>query len=186
MSKAEQTKAALFACARQLFWSRGYSNVPLREIARAVGVDVALIARYFGSKIGLFDATLEGLPELDPSSIDDRGALVEFVVNLLVAVPRDGTRPAATTFVLMNAGDPEVGEAVRELFESKWQQPLDAIIGDKEKAALFTAVMFGMSMAENTLRLGAIASPQSDEYKDQLRGLLMAALTVEQTRRRQI
>ena len=179
MSKANRTKAALLGHARQQFWSKGFSNVALREIAGAAGVDVALISRYFGSKRGLFDATLEDLPTLDSRAIENSDALIDVVVDLFVAAPRDGSRPSATTLILVNAGDPEVGDAIRKLYDIKWQRQLHAIIGDEEKAALFTAAMFGMSVAEKRLHLSGIAPPQSDAYRAQLRGILTAALAIE-------
>ena len=53
----------------KIFWSKGYSNVSVREISNAAGVDVALIARYFGSKRGLFEATLENLTKIEAKDV---------------------------------------------------------------------------------------------------------------------
>jgi AcrR family transcriptional regulator len=77
----------LLAAAQQLFAERGYQRVTTREIAEQAGVDATLIARYFGSKAGLYLATLraelgEGPPPdlLEPERmaallgrVDDRG-----------------------------------------------------------------------------------------------------------------
>ena len=65
MNKSSDTKQLLLANACKIFWSKGYSNVSVREIAKAAGVDVALIARYFGSKRGLFEATFDNLTKTD-------------------------------------------------------------------------------------------------------------------------
>ena len=48
----------LLAAAQQLFAERGYDRVTTREIAEQAGVDATLIARYFGSKAGLYLAAL--------------------------------------------------------------------------------------------------------------------------------
>lgn len=45
--------------ARGEFAAKGFRATTLRSIAALVGVDVALIAHYFGNKEGLFAATLE-------------------------------------------------------------------------------------------------------------------------------
>lgn len=58
----DRNKQRLLAAAREEFSSRGFRSVTLRSIAAQAGVDVALIARHFGSKDGLFAATVE-LPE---------------------------------------------------------------------------------------------------------------------------
>ena len=56
---AAATQERLLACARRRFLQESYDNVGLREIAGDAGVDVALIARYFGSKEELQLATIE-------------------------------------------------------------------------------------------------------------------------------
>jgi AcrR family transcriptional regulator len=48
----------LLAAAQELFAERGYERVTTREIAERAGVDATLIARYFGSKAGLYLASL--------------------------------------------------------------------------------------------------------------------------------
>lgn len=73
-------KRRLLDAAREQFSSKGFRSVTLRSIAAQAGVDVALIARHFGSKDGLFAATVE-LPESAPEilisalsgSIHDQG-----------------------------------------------------------------------------------------------------------------
>lgn len=175
MSKSQQTKDLLLLHAQRLFWSRGFSNVSLREIARAAGADVALVSRYFGSKRGLFMATLESLPVLDAKEIRDVTSLIDFVVHAFCVAERDADTPPASAMILINAGDPEVGALVRQKYQENWQEPLQEILKDSSKAALFSASMLGMSVAEKTLHLSGIAEPDSADYERQLRTLLTAA-----------
>lgn len=49
--------------ARAEFAAKGFRGATLRSIAAAAGVDVALIAHYFGSKAGLFAETLDLPPD---------------------------------------------------------------------------------------------------------------------------
>jgi AcrR family transcriptional regulator len=77
----------LLAAAQLLFAERGYERVTTRDIAERAGVDATLIARYFGSKAGLYLAALrmelgDGPPPdlLEPTRmtallgrVDDRG-----------------------------------------------------------------------------------------------------------------
>lgn len=55
---AQASREALLAAARELFDAVGYDRATTREIGERAGVDAALIARYFGSKEGLFLAAL--------------------------------------------------------------------------------------------------------------------------------
>ena len=71
MNKSEKTKFKIFEEAKKLFWNYGYSNVSVRQIAKAAKVDVALIPRYYSSKLGLFKATLDRFNWVDDIDIND-------------------------------------------------------------------------------------------------------------------
>lgn len=176
MARREETKEKLLNEGRNLFWNRGYSNVSLRDIAGAAGVDVALISRYFGSKLGLFTATIDLIDDIDPAQITSPADLVEAIVQIYICTPRDTGAPSALGLILTNAGDPEAGAVLRAAYMRKWQGPMDQIIGDPHRAALFSAAMLGMAVAEKTLHLPGIAAHHSPAFEAQLRTLLMAAL----------
>lgn len=55
---AEATRAAILQAATHRFSRESYDDVGMRDIAGDVGVDAALISRYFGSKEDLFIAVL--------------------------------------------------------------------------------------------------------------------------------
>ncbi|MEA2183418.1 MAG: hypothetical protein QOF69_2603 [Solirubrobacteraceae bacterium] len=59
---AQASRQALLDAADALFDERGYDAATVRDIGERAGVDAALIARYFGSKEGLYLATLEQEP----------------------------------------------------------------------------------------------------------------------------
>src|SRR6195952_65718 len=71
---AEGTRADILAAARKRFGDEGYERTTLRAVAGDVGVDAALVIRYFGSKQDLFaaaaDFTLD-LPDLTGMDPDD-------------------------------------------------------------------------------------------------------------------
>lgn len=175
MTKAQKTRENLLSNARALLWRYGYANVTLRQIARAAGVDVALISRYFGSKRGLFEATLEGA--FDTPEVNSPAALVDLVVHLFTSAPRDVTQPSVLHLMLMNAQDEEVGALVRAAQQGTMQTMVENALGDRTRAALFMAVLLGMMVAEKSLHLDGIATFESPEYEAQLRHMLNAALT---------
>jgi AcrR family transcriptional regulator len=57
-------KERILDAAERLFAQRGYYGVPLRDINRAAGVDVALVGYHFGGKRELFGAVFERRAEL--------------------------------------------------------------------------------------------------------------------------
>lgn len=97
---AAETRAALLAAARLRFARDGYEATNLRDIAADVGVNVALISRYFGSKEGLFQTVIafdrnriaqamQGPPErlgerlLKNALVDPAGSDYDLFVTLL-------------------------------------------------------------------------------------------------------
>jgi AcrR family transcriptional regulator len=72
---ASQTRADILSAARRRFAAEGYERTTLRAIAADVGVDAALVIRYFGSKQDLFAAAVDfsiELPDLlnvDPDQV---------------------------------------------------------------------------------------------------------------------
>ena len=175
MSRSETTRDRLLHHARTLLWTHGYSNVSLRQIAAAAGVDVALIARYFGSKRGLFEATLDGAFDLPP--VTSETALVEMVVALFTTSPCGETAPTVLQLLLMNAHDEQVGGVVRAAHHTGMQSRLDRLLGDPRRAALFMAAVLAMSVAEKSLRLPGIGPHDTHDYAAQLRHMLGAALS---------
>lgn len=68
---ASQTRADILSAARRRFATEGYERTTLRAVAADVGVDAALVIRYFGTKQDLFAAAAEFAIELpDLSSVD--------------------------------------------------------------------------------------------------------------------
>ncbi len=71
---AAQTRADILSAARRRFGSEGYERTTLRAVAADVGVDAALVIRYFGSKQDLFAAAADfeiDLPDLSNVDPDD-------------------------------------------------------------------------------------------------------------------
>jgi AcrR family transcriptional regulator len=71
---AAQTRADILSAARRRFATDGYEPTTLRAIAADVGVDAALVTRYFGSKQDLFATATEfriDLPDLSDAGPDD-------------------------------------------------------------------------------------------------------------------
>lgn len=78
---AEATRAGLLRAARRRFAVLGYDRTTTRDIAADAGVNVSLIARYFGSKDGLFAAVVEDSPQvLDDQPAPTPESLVESMI----------------------------------------------------------------------------------------------------------
>ncbi len=176
MTDAHSTQHKLITQARALFWTRGYSNVGLREIAKGAGVDVALISRYFGGKKGLFDATLEEARHVDFFGDATRETLVDAFEHLLVSKHHSPCELSVLDLLLTNVSDADVGETVRAMLKTKLEDPLAELLGNTDQVTLFMSVVLGVSVMEKTSPPSGQPKAHSADYTRQVRHLLDSAL----------
>lgn len=181
MRKSNKTREKLLAVAHEAFWKKGYSNVSVRDIAQGASVDVALISRYFGGKLGLFEATLDSAfvwPALFAEGADP----IEVAIAKYANPQTDAVEISATRMIIANAGDPEVGDLVRQRLWENILAPLQERLGGEAIApnlALFIATVLGASMSRQILRLPAMAQATPEEYARQLRHMIDAAMAYQ-------
>ena len=181
MGNSDSTREKLLAAATEAFWEQGYSNTSLRQIAKIAGVDVALISRYFGGKLKLFETALTaGLywPEL----IDPDNDPVKVAIAKYTASSSEDHKFSTTRMIVMNANDPQVGDMVRRTLFDTLVAPLESRMGGKNAAAqlaMFFSVIIGASVARHSLRMPGMADVDADTHAQQLRYLIDAALKFE-------
>ncbi len=165
------TRERIREAARVRFLAEGYQAVSLRSVAAEASVDVALVSYYFGSKQGLFAATM-ALP-VNPADIfqkvleGDLDTLPERALRALLAVwDAEETGGPLRTVAATAVSDPEVTRLFRELVGRELVDQLAARLGDpggRERAAAFIAQLAGIIFSRHLLRLEPIASMPADE-----------------------
>ncbi|MEM7508151.1 MAG: TetR family transcriptional regulator [Pseudomonadota bacterium] len=172
---ADATRNALLVAARTEFQRAGYEGASTRKIAADAGCNIALISRYFGAKIGLFEAVMEGCIDLSPlaglSPEDMASSLADIALKktdaqsgfdpLVVAIRSSGSATAQET-IRKQLGDPMVDE-------------LAALIGGddaKQKAGVILSLVSGIYVGRVAIGASAMAVGQDDV----LRPLITAAL----------
>ncbi|MEM6588067.1 MAG: TetR family transcriptional regulator [Pseudomonadota bacterium] len=178
MTKTHSTRDKLLDAARDLFWTRGYSNVSVRDITGAAGVDVALVSRYFGGKQGLFEATLTVIPHWPALEADDAQVLEEAVASF--SHPYDPATEEANPFTMLLANiiDPEMGDRIRDLVQTALAEPLAKKLGgdrSDDRAALILAALFGIAMMRKNFRLKALKDLSPDDIAARTDQLVQAA-----------
>lgn len=182
---AAATRAAILAAAHQRFLRESYDSIGLREIAGDVGVDVALIGRYFGGKEGLFRDVV--LAEKEDKLFRDPMTAAELPAYLaqLVVEDEDGDRQRRMEmFIIMlrSASSPKAGEIIRDLVHRDVLGPLATIIGDTHaelRANMLLAILMGIGVLRSIMEVEALGgSPeQRAECETRFRCLFEAALT---------
>ena len=133
---AAATRAAILCAARQRFRSEGYDEVGMRDIARDVGCDPALVSRYFGSKEELFGQVL--------SACGDNGACMMEVpreqfgahyARQLVFEPNDCDGMEIVLIMLRASGSAKAAEMVRRATVDEFLKPFAQWLGGEQAEA---------------------------------------------------
>ncbi len=124
---AERTRTAILNAAQTLFSTRGFANTGVREVAELAEVNSALVGRYFGSKEGLFRATLERVIDITPLLREDRRH--RFGVDMMAALfdTQDASGPLA--MMILSAADPAAHATSVEFLQTKVIAPLARWLG---------------------------------------------------------
>jgi len=162
------TRAAILQSALHQFTRHGYGGVGIREIADGAGADKALIARYFGSKEGLF---AEAVPAtFDPTALLD-GERADFgrrlAMHIVEADAHKDIDPMLAT--IRSLGDAAACEQLRHGLEQRFITAVAEWIGTDDaphRAALLTAQVLGLSIAINVLSLPTLTTIGRDQLID--------------------
>lgn len=160
---AEGTRADILAAARRRFAGDGYERTTLRAIAGDVGVDPALVIRYFGSKQLLFAAAAEfaiQLPDLTGLAPDD---MADQLLERFFAVWE-----ADMTFVaLLRAAMTSVSaaETMRQVFATQVAPTLATVAPDHpaSRAVLMGSFVIGLATTRYVLEVPAAKAIDRDE-----------------------
>ncbi|WP_437050359.1 TetR family transcriptional regulator [Streptomyces sp. enrichment culture] len=133
------TRESLVSAARTLFLERGYRRTTLRAVARAAGVDPALIAYHFGSKKGLFADVMQfqcaHALAMDDVLVGDPVTLPHRLIDAVTGLWED-----ADFLRLTHQGD-EAAEVIREYLEHELTARLAEFLGGRDATARATAVV---------------------------------------------
>ena len=169
-----QARDLLLAAAQELFAERGYARTTTRDLAEAAGVDATLIARYFGSKAGLYLAALRA--ELGEGTPPDL-LQPERMAALLGRLDERGPGPVFQSAVSAHE-DPAVQAAAKEALHARLVTPLReryAAAGADQpqlRAELAAAAFAGVALGRASGAFDALAQADPDELVDLLQRLL--------------
>lgn len=182
---AAATREKLLAAARSRFLQESYESVGLRDVARDVGVDVALIGRYFGSKEKLFRAVLNnqegnwgglGLAAAD---------LAESLAEMLSDRSHDTEHVERLLIMLRSAASPQAAAIVSSTFQDDVLEPLAKIVGGADaqaRAAMALGIMMGTKVVRTFIGLDDACQLEPAAFHDKIVDILRLALTPSEER----
>ncbi|MHA7217993.1 TetR/AcrR family transcriptional regulator [Arthrobacter sp. MDT1-48-3] len=172
---ATVTRRALVRAARRRFATDGYRATTVRQIASDVGVNVALINRYFGSKEGLFEACMNRtVDELDTANRAPAVGVDDVIGRLITHVVEspNADDPLQLLLLLRSSGDENADRIRRRTLESFTRRLAGAAgwsTGDPGtehllvRAQIAMATMLGLVMLRTSTGVQPAASATSDD-----------------------
>ena len=172
-AQADKTKEAILKAARRVFVAQGYAQAGVRDIAADADANPALIARYFGSKLELFEAALAA--SLD-AEVFTRLNKKEFGATMadMFCAPHNQEAANPLQMILYASGDPAAREVALKQLQARIITPLEAWFGTKhahERVAQFLAIATGFL----TYRLMLPLKPMQDDVSKSMRAWLARA-----------
>ncbi|WDZ89430.1 TetR/AcrR family transcriptional regulator [Nocardiopsis sp. HUAS JQ3] len=160
------SRGAVVAAARRLFFEHGYKGVTVRDIAAAAGVSPALVIKHHGSKAELFNEV--GPHDLPLAELDlPRSAIGRALVRKVLARREHGAPEGwlATTAHVRESPDPDRSRAE---VRAKLLDSVGALLGDttpgRRYASAVSCQMLGL--AEGVRVLGMF--PEEETSREEL------------------
>ena len=163
--------ARIVAAARDEFAEHGWAGTTIRAVARASGVDPALVYHYFGSKEGLLDAAtnppqkwLESIAKVWTTPIDQLGAAL--ITLLLASWADDEIGPTLRAVLQTAAHEPATREKLRSIVEGSLMGVSQLGSDERDRlvrSGLVSSQMLGFALMRYLWKIEPIASMAEDE-----------------------
>lgn len=147
---AEATRAAILEAARERFARESYDDVGMRDIAGDVGVDAALVSRYFGSKEDLFVTVLDSCSNGSELMEGDRAEFGRRVARAVIFEPAKEGKLKGLLIMLRSVGSTKAMELVQRTGSERFFNPFAAWVGGEDaavRARLAWATIMGMAVS---------------------------------------
>lgn len=160
---ASQTRADILSAARRRFGAEGYERTTLRAVAADVGVDAALVIRYFGSKQDLFAAAADFSIELPDLSGVDADEVAGILLPRFFAVWEEDETFLALLRAAMTS--PVAADSLRKVFETQVAPKLITATPDNpvQRTGLMGAFVIGLATTRYVLKSPPIATLSREE-----------------------
>jgi len=160
---ATQTRADILSAARRRFGAEGYERTTWRAVAADVGVDAALVIRYFGSKQDLFAEAADFSIELPDMSGVDPDEVAGILLPRFFAVWEEDETFLALLRAAMTS--PVAADTLRKVFAQQVAPKLVTATPDNpvQRIGLMGAFVIGLATTRYVLKNPPIANLGRDE-----------------------
>jgi AcrR family transcriptional regulator len=183
---APAARDRILAAAREEFSERGYEKTSVRGIAKAAGVDSALVHHYFGTKEQVFEASIEVAfgPLLSaPGSIAEGplDGVGERLARFFFGVWENPATRKALLAIIRSAVNNEVAASVfRRLISAQLLRRVAAQLDTPDaelRAELAAAQLVGIAMLRYVIKVEPLASANPEQIIARVAPVIQAHLT---------
>lgn len=176
---ASATREAILRAAVKRFASESYDDVGMRDLARDVGVDPALIVRYFGSKEELFAEAIKSCDVHDEIMTEPRAMFGERLANEIVFDTASEESNQKVQILFRSVSSEKAKEIVRKAAVEQFVRPFEAWI-DKPDAAirvrLAAGLLMGMELTKELLGELRLTPEECQELERRLATMLQSII----------
>jgi AcrR family transcriptional regulator len=176
---AEATRAAILAAARGRFARDSYDDVGMRDIAGDVGVDAALVSRYFGSKEELFVAVLDSCENGADLMAGDRHDFGRRVAQEVVFEAKSESKLRGLLILLRSIGSAKAMELVQRTGHERFFKPFAEWVGGENaavRARLATGFIMGMAVSREITGGYDLTPADCDRMRDRMAAILQSII----------
>jgi AcrR family transcriptional regulator len=184
-----ESRQRILEAARAHFRDHGYAGTTVRSVAAEAGVDPAMVFYFFGTKQGLFAATIE-MPAHVPPAIEsiftgDLEGLGDRIIRTLLENLDKSDRPP---LVLLTRSAPTHDQSetlLLEFIDREITGRLVALLDTPDaamRAGMVNVQLLGLAVARHIIRVEPIASASVDELVARFGPIIQHCLTGPATR----
>ncbi|MCI3279074.1 TetR/AcrR family transcriptional regulator [Streptomyces cylindrosporus] len=184
--ESADTRDRILNVAREEFSERGYDKTSVRGIAKAAGVDSALVHHYFGTKEQVFEAAIEVAfaPALNAPEAVAEGPLDgvgERLTRFIFGIWENPTTRTPLLAILRSAVNNEAAAAVfRRLVASQLLRRVAAQLDQPDaelRAELAAAQLVGCAMLRYVIKVEPLASADVEQVIARVAPVVQGHLT---------
>lgn len=176
---AEATRSAILDAARERFARESYDDVGLRDIAGHVGVDAALVSRYFGSKEELFETVIDSCGKGGELMSGDRATFGQRVARDVIFEPKSETKLMGLMIMLRSISSTKAMEVVQRNANTRFHGPFADWVGGPDgavRARLAAGFIMGMAISRDITGGYSLTPEECEQMVERMAAILQALI----------
>jgi AcrR family transcriptional regulator len=167
------------SAAQERFTRESYDDVGMRDIAGDVGVDAALVSRYFGSKEDLFTSVLDSCSNGAELMDGDRAQFGRRIAHEVIFEPKNEGKLKGLLIMLRSVGSTKAMELVQRTGTERFFNPFANWVGGEDamvRTRLAAATIMGMAVSREITGGFGLTPDECKRMETRMAGILQGII----------